>query len=65
MSSDARVKLIQDVMAETERITAAASAVAVYRILQHYVGIFDGTVNSLDVLMNGEILTKVYDQVAL
>lgn len=65
MSNDTRMKLIQDVVAETEKTTAAASAVAVHRILQHCVRIIDGTIDPLDVLMEDDVLTKMYDQVAL
>lgn len=65
MNSDTRVKFIQDVLAEAEKSNAAATAIAIYRISQHSNGIFDGTTDPLDILMEDDILTKVYDQVAL
>ncbi|KAI4122746.1 MAG: hypothetical protein LQ338_005639 [Usnochroma carphineum] len=61
MDSDMRVKLIEDVLAESLKTDAAAPAIAIHRIYQHSIGIFNGTTDSLDILMEDDILTKVYD----
>ena len=65
MNSDTRVEFIRDVLAEAYETNAAAPAIAIHRIYQHSIGIFDGTTDPLNVLMEDDILTKVYDAVAL
>lgn len=65
MNSDTRVKFIEDVLAEAGETDAAAFAIAIHRIYQHSTEIFDGTTDPLDVLMKDNILTKLYDTIAL
>ncbi|KAL8818356.1 MAG: hypothetical protein Q9223_002991 [Gallowayella weberi] len=65
MNSKTRVEFIQDVLAEASKTIVAPAAIAIQRIYQQSIGIFNGTTDPLDVLMEDDILTKVYDQMAL
>ncbi|KAL8695116.1 MAG: hypothetical protein Q9224_003449 [Gallowayella concinna] len=65
MNSDTRKTFIQDVLAEAVKTIVAAPAIAIHRIYQHSIGIYDGTTDPLDILLEDDILTKVYDHMAL
>ncbi|KAL8671106.1 MAG: hypothetical protein Q9168_004388 [Polycauliona sp. 1 TL-2023] len=65
MDSDTRVQFIEDALAEAGRTTVAASAIAIHRIYQHCVGIYEGTTDPLNLLLEENILTKVYDVMTL
>ncbi|KAL9609603.1 MAG: hypothetical protein Q9167_005646 [Letrouitia subvulpina] len=61
MDSAMREKLIEDLVTEAIKTDAAAPAVAIHRIYKHTTGIYNGTIEPLDVLMEEDILTQVYD----
>ena len=56
-----RAKLIQDLLAESLDTEAAAIAIAIHRIFNHSTGIFLGKADPLEILLEDDILTKVYD----
>ena len=61
LSAAERAKLIEDLFAQLQDTEAAAVATAIHRISEHATDIFLGTTNPLDVLMEDDVLTKVYD----
>ncbi|KAL8848055.1 MAG: hypothetical protein Q9221_006915 [Calogaya cf. arnoldii] len=61
MNSDGRAKIIRDALVEAERTDAAAPAAAIHRIYEHSIGMFNGTTDPLNILMENDLLTKVYD----
>lgn len=61
MDSPHRVKLIEDLLAELVQTEASAPAIAIHRIFKQSKSIFEGSTEALDVLMEDNILTKVYD----
>ena len=56
-----RSKLIEQLLAQTLNTEAAAVATAIHRILKNSTDIFLGNTNPLDLLMEDDVLTKVYD----
>lgn len=61
MDSTHRVELIDDLLAELIETEASAPAIAIYRIFKRSKSIFEGSMDALDVLMEDNILTEVYD----
>jgi acyl transferase domain-containing protein/NADPH:quinone reductase-like Zn-dependent oxidoreductase/SAM-dependent methyltransferase len=61
MSSTHRVKLIEDLLAESTNTEASAPAIAIHRIFKRSKSIFEGSTEALAVLMEDNILTQVYD----
>ena len=61
MDSDQRVKLIEELFAEALGTEAYGPATAIHRVFKNSIGMFQGTTEALDILMEDEILTKVYD----
>ena len=61
MSSKARIKLINDLLAASEGTEANAVAIALYRIFYNIVGFFTGDADPLEVLMADNILMRMYD----
>jgi hypothetical protein len=64
-SSTERKDLIQDLFVQLSKTGAAAVATAVHRIFISGEGIFEGTVNPLDILLEDNTLTEVYDYMQL
>jgi 2-polyprenyl-3-methyl-5-hydroxy-6-metoxy-1,4-benzoquinol methylase len=56
-----RAKLIEQLLAQSLDTEAAAVATAIHRIMKLSTEIFLGNTNPLDLLMEDDILTKVYD----
>ena len=61
MDSTQRIILIENLFAESVKTEAAAPAIAIYRIYKDIKGILSGDTEPLDILMEDEILTQVYD----
>lgn len=61
MNHSQRVTLISDLHTEALGTDAAAVAIAIHRIFAHSTDIFLGKVDPLEILLEDEILTKVYD----
>lgn len=61
LDSTQRVQMIDQLLAQSLDTEAAAVATAIHRISKHSKGIFLGTTDPLDILMEDDILTKVYD----
>ncbi|TVY85232.1 Highly reducing polyketide synthase FUM1 [Lachnellula suecica] len=64
-SSEERKAVIEKLYAELSNTGAAAVATAVYRIFASGEGIFEGKVNPLDILLENNTLTEVYDYMQL
>ena len=61
MTHSQRVALIRDLLTEALNTDAAAVATAIHRIFAHSSNIFLGKVDPLEILLENEVLTKVYD----
>ena len=61
LDSAQRTKMIDHLLSQLLDTEAAAVATAIHRISKHSKNIFLGTTDPLDVLMEDDILTKVYD----
>lgn len=61
LDSSQRADMIEHLLAQSLETEAAAVATAIHRISKHSTNIFLGTSDPLDVLMEDDILTKVYD----
>jgi hypothetical protein len=65
MNSSERKVVIQDLLDQLSKTGAAAVAAAVHRIFKFGEGVFEGTVDPLDILLEDNILTEVYDYMQL
>lgn len=63
LSSEERLSLIQTTAREVEASDAAAVGNAILRIFENAEGIFTGEADALDLLMQDDILRKIYDLV--
>lgn len=61
LDSTQRTNMIEQLLTQSIDTEAAAVATAIYRISKHCKDIFLGTTDPLDILMEDDILTKVYD----
>lgn len=61
LDSTQRTNMIENLLAQSLDTEAAAVATAIHRISKHSRDIFLGTTDPLDILMEDDILTKVYD----
>ena len=61
MGHGQRTELIEDLYTEALQTDAAAVATAIHRIFEHSIGIFLGKADPLEILLEDDILTKVYD----
>ncbi|MCJ1385150.1 hypothetical protein MMC17_008269 [Xylographa soralifera] len=61
LKSTQRTKLIQELFDQALGTEAAAVATAIFRIFQHSTEIFLGNTDALEILLEDDILTKVYD----
>ena len=61
LDSPRRVRLIQELFEQSLQTEAAAVATAIHRIFKQSIGIFQGSTDPLELLLEDNILTKVYD----
>jgi acyl transferase domain-containing protein len=65
LDSPSRMCVIEDLLEQCKSTNLAENATAIYRILTSCAEIFTGSMDPLKILLEDEILTKVYDSTAL